>query len=114
MATDSGFIEYVVEQLEGAGFLRTRKMFGEYAVYVNDRPVFLVCDDVVYVKMLDELKDILQDASTGYPYPGAREHYIVDIDDPDISRETAKIAAKILPIPKPKKKKKTDVKKVEL
>lgn len=109
MSTDSGFVEYICEQLEGAGVLRSRKMFGEYMVYVDDRPVFLVCDNTVYVKMLDELKALLAEAPTGYPYDGARLHYIVDIDDADLSRDVALTAKKLIPVPKPKKKK-TDVK----
>ena len=38
MATTKDYIEYVCERLHGAGGLRYRKMFGEYMVYVNDKP----------------------------------------------------------------------------
>ena len=41
MATTKDYIEYVCERLHGAGGLRYRKMFGEYMVYVNDKPVLL-------------------------------------------------------------------------
>ena len=44
MATTKDYIEYVCERLHGAGGLRYRKMFGEYMVYVNDKPVLLVCE----------------------------------------------------------------------
>lgn len=108
MSTDSSFVEYICEQLEGAGRIRSRKMFGEYMVYVDDKPVFLVCDNTVYVRMLDELKNIMDEALTGYPYDGAKEHYVVDIDDDELSRSVAVIAAKNIPLPKPKKKKKMD------
>lgn len=38
MATSIEFIEYVCEQVSGIGIVRYRKMFGEYMVYINDKP----------------------------------------------------------------------------
>ena len=60
-------------------------MFGEYMVYVNAKPVLLVCDDTVYVKILDVVSNDLADASKGIPYKGSKEHYILDIDDSDLA-----------------------------
>ena len=57
MASTEGFIEFVIEQIGDIGNVRYRKMFGEYMVYVNDKPILLVCDDTVYVKMHDEIKE---------------------------------------------------------
>ena len=57
MATSPEFMEYVVEQIAGCGEIRYRKMFGEYLVYVNEKPVLLVCDNTVYVKMLDTIRE---------------------------------------------------------
>ena len=53
MATTVDFINYVCEQLTGIGDIRFRKMFGEYMVYVNDKPVLIVCDNTVFIKKLD-------------------------------------------------------------
>ena len=39
MATTQDYIEYVCERLPDCGNVRYRKMFGEYMVYVNERPV---------------------------------------------------------------------------
>lgn len=105
MATTAEFIEYVCEQIQGVGFIRYRKMFGEYMVYINDKPILLVCDNTVYVKMLDCIKDLMQNAPTGIPYTGAKERYILDIDNSNLSKEIIKILEPITPIPKPKKKK---------
>jgi TfoX/Sxy family transcriptional regulator of competence genes len=105
MATSKDFIEFVVEQLRGSGDVRYRKMFGEYMVYVNDKPILLVCDNTVYVKMLDELSEKMQDASKGSPYTGAKEHYILDIDDAEVSREVVAILEPLTSVPVPKKKK---------
>ncbi len=42
MATSIDYIEYVCEQIRGVGEIRYKKMFGEYMVYVNDKPVIIV------------------------------------------------------------------------
>ena len=52
MSTSLDFIEYVCEQIAGVGPIRYRKMFGECMVYVNNKPILLVCDDTVFVKLL--------------------------------------------------------------
>lgn len=105
MATTKDFIEYVCEQIAGAGAIRYRKMFGEYMVYVNDKPVLLVCDNTVFVKKLEELKGIMANSATGSPYEGAKEHYVLDIDNADFSKEVIAIIEPLTPVPKPKKKK---------
>ena len=81
MASSPEFVNYVCEQLEGAGAIRFRKMFGEYTVYVNDKPVVMICDDTVYMKQPPCLAQLLAERPTGAPYQGAKEHYILDPDD---------------------------------
>lgn len=105
MSTTPDFIEHLLEQLSNVGELRARKAFGEYLVYIDDKFVLTVCNNTVYVKMLDELKDILQTAETGRPYEGAKEHYILELDDLDFAQKVARIATDATPIPRPKKKK---------
>ena len=36
MSTSPEFVTYLCEQLEGTGEVRSRKMFGEYMVYLNE------------------------------------------------------------------------------
>lgn len=105
MATTADFVEYVCEQIRGVGFVRNRKMFGEYMVYVNEKPILLVCDNVVYIKELDCIRDRMGDADKGFPYEGAKEHYILDIDDADFAKEIIRILEPATSLPKPKKKK---------
>jgi TfoX/Sxy family transcriptional regulator of competence genes len=80
-------------------------MFGEYMVYVNDKPILLVCDDMVFVKMRDEISNIMQGAEIGSPYKGAKQHYILDIDNRDLSQKVVGILEPITLLPKPRKKK---------
>jgi TfoX/Sxy family transcriptional regulator of competence genes len=105
MATTPDFIEYVCEQIGGVGAVRYRKMFGEYMVYVNDKPVLLVCDNTVYVKMLECISEMMKDAERGFPYDGAKEHYVLDIDNSGFCKEIVAILEPVIPLPKPRKKK---------
>ena len=105
MATTVDFIEFVCEQIAGVGTVRYKKMFGEYMVYVNDKPIFLVCDNTVYVKQLDCIAHEMQGADKGHPYTGAKEHYILDIENGPQSCTIVAILEPVTPFPKPRKKK---------
>lgn len=105
MATTTDFIAYVSEQILGTGEVRYQKMFGEYMVYVNEKPLLLVCDNTVFVKEREELAEIMAKAERGFPYDGAKEHYILDIDDRELSRAVVALIEPITPLPKPRKQK---------
>ena len=107
MSTTPDYVEFAASQIADCGIVRYRKMFGEYMVYVNDKPILLVCDNSVYVKIMPCLDDLMTGAEKGYPYDGAKEHYILDIDNADLAMAvvTALEAVTPLPIPKPKPKK---------
>ncbi len=105
MATTNEYIEYVCEQIRGIGEIRYKKMFGEYMVYVNDKPVIIVCDNNAFVKKLDCIEEMMVDSETGYPYNGAKEHYILDIDNSDFCKKVIMEIEKVTPVPKPRKKK---------
>lgn len=104
MATTNEYIEYVCEQIKGIGEIRYKKMFGEFMVYVNNKPVITVCDNIPYVKELDCIKTMMQNANKGYPYKGAKEHYILDIDNSEFCKLVVMELEKVTPIPKMKKK----------
>ena len=105
MSTSKEFVEYVCEQIHEVGFLRYKKMFGEYMIYVNDKPILLVCDNTVYIKKLDCLAELMKEAPTAIQYPGAKERYILDIENHQLAKEIISILEPITPLPKPKKKK---------
>jgi TfoX/Sxy family transcriptional regulator of competence genes len=107
MATNVDFIEYVCGQIGGIGAVRYKKMFGEYMVYVNDKPLLGVCNNMVYVKILPCLDDLMTDAEKGFPYNGAKEHYILDIDNRELVFAVVSALEPVIPVPKPRKKKVT-------
>ncbi len=103
MATTISFVNYVCEQLQGIGDIRYRKMFGEYMVYVNDKPVVIVCDNTAYVKKLEIIKDLMSDAFCGFPYKGTSEHYILNVDDADFCKMVVGKIEKVAKLPKKRK-----------
>jgi TfoX/Sxy family transcriptional regulator of competence genes len=105
MATNQEFIEFVCDQVSDCGVIRSKKMFGEYMVYVNDKPILLVCDNTVYVKKLEILEQLMSNAELGIPYPGSKEHYILEIDNADLSKKVIDLLEPITPIPKKRKQK---------
>lgn len=104
MATSIDFINYVCEQISGVGEIRYRKMFGEYLVYVNDKPVITVCDNMAFVKKLECIEELMEGAEIGFPYEGAKEHYILDIDNSEFSKIVIGKVEEVTPLPKKKSK----------
>lgn len=105
MATSLEYIEYVCDCISDVWDVRYKKMFGEYMVYVNDKPVLLVCDNNVYVKKLEVIKELMIDAEVGSPYKDAKERYILEIENLDFSKSVVAILEQHTAIPKKRKKK---------
>lgn len=103
MATSEEYARFVCEQLSGFGAIRSRKMFGEYVVYLNDKPILSVCDNIVYVKKLPVIAALMQNAACGVPYPSAKEHYILDIDNTELLHMLIPQLEAAASVPKPRK-----------
>lgn len=105
MATNPSLVDYVCEQLQGAGEVRYRKMFGEYGIYLNDVYFALYSNDRFFVKISEEGKKYLKEYKTGSPYKGAKEAFLItDLDNRKMLQELALITIKNLPAPKSKKR----------
>ncbi|KGI79243.1 TfoX/Sxy family protein [Oleiagrimonas soli] len=109
MATDADFVAYVHEQAGLGDALRYRKMFGEYALYLDDKVVALVCDNRVFLKPTDAARALLERVEEDAPYPGAKPHLVLDeyLDDSDTLARLLRVTTEALPRPKPKKPKAT-------
>ena len=105
MARSEEYIEYVCDQMKRWN-PKYRKMFGEYMVYINEKPLFIVCDDTVFVKELDCIKDIMENAEKGFPYEGAKEYYIVDIDNKELIERIIPEIEQVITVPVKKNKSK--------
>lgn len=98
MATQKETVDFILEKLEGmndeyvhtntstntrnstndTGVFSTRAVFGEYALYANNKVVALICDDQLFVKIMPasaKLEDICEKSE---PYRGAKPYYLVE------------------------------------
>ena len=105
MACSSEYIDLVCAQLAGTGCVRPKKMFGDWLIYIKKKPIMLNCDNICYVKMLPEIAGMMADALTAPPYPGAKPHYVLDIEHRDIALNVVKMLLSITPYPKKRSKK---------
>jgi TfoX/Sxy family transcriptional regulator of competence genes len=112
MATDLSFVEFVVDQCQHAGAVRYKKMFGEYALYCDERVVAFLCDNQFFLKPHPQLKALLNNVNEAPPYTGAKNYYLLsdELDQPQQLVALIKLAATLFPLPKPKANQKTTVK----
>jgi DNA transformation protein len=107
MATKASTIDYLLDQLSSIDSVRSRKMFGEYALYCGEKVVALVCDDQLFVKPTEQGKGLLDKVALVPPYPGAKPYLLVNAEQWEdrtwLSRLFV-VTAAALPLPKTKKK----------
>ena len=80
-------------------------MFGEFALYHNEKVVGFVCDDQLYVKPTEAGRQFLGTPDEAPPYPGAKNYYLVSADfweDKDWLSELISRTSAVLPLPKKK------------
>ena len=104
MACTSEFIESICDMLAPLGEIRSRKMMGDYVIYVNEKCVITACDNIAYVKKLPCIADMMTDAECGCPYKGAKEAYILDLSETRKAITIIKTLWEHLPFPKSKTK----------
>lgn len=106
MASDATFVDYVLDQIRGAGEVRAKKMFGEYGLYCNDTFFGMICDNRVFIKPTESGKAFMNEVIEGIPYPGAKPSLLIEeqLEDPEWLAEMIQITVKALPAPKKKKK----------
>lgn len=106
MATKQSTIDYLLDQLSSVKEIRVRKMFGEYALYCQEKVVALVCDDELFVKITEPGKEAVgKHYKEGIAYPGAKPalHITGDLlEDRKFLAKLIFITAKSLPVPKQK------------
>lgn len=73
MASRIEFVEFIVDQLRGAGEITYRKMFGEYGIYCNGKIFGLICDDQLFLKITKAGQETCPDLVEAPPYEGAKK-----------------------------------------
>ena len=81
MASSLEFVQFVAGQLQDAGDITYRKMFGEYGLYCGGKFFATVEDDAFYVKITEAGQAFLQNPVIASPHEGARYFLIENLDD---------------------------------
>lgn len=102
MASDLSFVEFIVDQIENSGVIKYRKMFGEYAIYCDDKVIALICDNQLFIKPTKAGKLFIGDVIEASAYPGAKPSFLItdQIEDREWLSHLIQITQKELPIPK--------------
>jgi TfoX/Sxy family transcriptional regulator of competence genes len=106
MTTSSATIAHMLDTLHPLP-LTSRKMFGEYALYLDGKTVAFVCDDTLFIKPTPGALALLPETERGPAYPGSKDYIIGSeaLDDPDLCTRVLRQVAQDSPMPKPKTKK---------
>lgn len=105
MATSQATIDFLLDQLSSLPQVSTRKMFGEYCLYMAGKPVGLVCDNQLFLKPTDAGRALLRTVVEGHPFPGAKPHLLITADqweERDWLSQLIQATDEALPAPKPK------------
>lgn len=88
--------------------VRTRKMFGEYALYCDDKVVGLICDNQLFIKDTTAGRDQIESPVLAPPYPKAKDYILLSPDtwlEKDTLQRLIQVTASELPRQKVKKRK---------
>ena len=104
--TDADFVDYVGTQSGLGGRLSHKRMFGEYALYLDGKVIAFACDNQLYVKPTSAGREVLGKVSEHPPYPGAKLYFRIDdeLENRDVLQRLFEATAGALPAPKPKPK----------
>lgn len=108
MASHQSTMDFILDQMRGAGGVSARKMFGEYGVYLDGKMFAVVCDDQLFMKPTAAGKAYIGAPELVQPFPQAKPYFLITGDrceDSEWLGELCRITANELPVPKPKKKK---------
>ncbi|MDY0361032.1 MAG: TfoX/Sxy family protein [Desulforegulaceae bacterium] len=107
MASDENFVKFISEQIESAGQIRYRKMFGEYALYCNEKVVALICDNQLFIKPSNAGREFIGNVVEQPPYKGAKPSFLIEdqIENKEWLCELIRLTEMELPETKKKKSK---------
>jgi TfoX/Sxy family transcriptional regulator of competence genes len=107
MATSLDTVQYIIDQAGLGRRLTFKKMFGEYALYLDDKVVAFICDDQLFLKPTPEGRSYLGSVIEAPPYPTAKNYFLLvsEPDDPERLSGALKVTAAALPEPRPRREK---------
>ena len=110
MTTNLAFVDYVIEQSQLQDRITSKRMFGEYCLYVDGKVVAFACDNSLFVKATDATAAMTASLPRRPPYPEAKPYPVADelLDDSDQLHALLLATADALPEPKTKGSKRVE------
>lgn len=105
MSSSEEYREYVLELLSGLEEVSYRKMMGEYVLYYRSKVVGGIYDDRFLLKVTPASERLLPEAPRAIPYEGAKEMFLVEVEDRDALRDVVDAMWEEVPAPKKRNKK---------
>jgi TfoX/Sxy family transcriptional regulator of competence genes len=104
MASDFKTVAFIVDQSGLGTRLGYKRMFGEYALYLNTKVVAFVCDNKLFLKPTDAGRALLGSPTEAPAYPGSKNYFLLqeELEDPALLRKAFEVTESVLPLPKPK------------
>lgn len=104
LASNLEFVEYVCNQISGAGNISYKKMFGDYGIYCNSKIIGVICENQFFVKKTAAGESLYPGFEEASPYSGAKLHFVMDcLDDKELMDRFIKATYDELPEPKKKR-----------
>ena len=59
MSSTKDFFDFVIDQIDNKNLVKWRKMFGEYAIYYDNKVIGLITDNQFYLKNTENARKFL-------------------------------------------------------
>ena len=108
MSSSQSTVDFIVDQMSGAGEVSAKKLFGEYSLYCAGKLVALICDNKLFIKPTPRGRATIGDVQEAPPYTGAKLYFWISgeqWEDGEWLSELVKITSEDLPMPVKKAKK---------
>jgi TfoX/Sxy family transcriptional regulator of competence genes len=107
MSSDQKFVDFIIDQINISERITSKKMFGEYGLYFENKLFGLVCDNKLFIKPTISGRAYIKNPVEAPPYPGAKPSFLIEekMEDHVWLKKLVMLTVYELPEPKPKTKK---------
>lgn len=99
MASTQDFLDFVIDQIDNKNLVKWRKMFGEYAIYYDNKVIGLITDNQFYLKNTENARKFLienyreENIKLASPFPKAKDWILLDeeIENKELLNELIEI-----------------------
>lgn len=107
MATSPEYAQFVENQFRGLDGFSVRRMFGEYAIYLQGRVLGFLADEQILLQDTPTARKLLPDAERRELFPGSKLFVLfADEGNAHLLKSVSEAMWEELPLPKPRKSKK--------